>query len=65
VLQYLVLIFYLSIYLRVEYGAQPTFYFVLIIYIGLVLVREYGSPITNDTVGDIIYGKDSINYRIY
>jgi hypothetical protein len=49
----------------VEYGAQPTFYFILIIYIKLVLVREYGSLITNNTVGDIIYGEDPVNYYIY
>jgi hypothetical protein len=48
-----------------EYGVQPTFYFILIIYIELILAREYGPPITNNTVGDIIYGEDPVNYRIY
>jgi UPF0716 family protein affecting phage T7 exclusion len=65
VLQYLIIIFYLSIYLRVEYGAQPTFYLILIIYIGLILAREHGSPITNNTIGNIIYGENPVNYYIY
>jgi hypothetical protein len=65
VLQYLILIFYLSVRLRVEYGILPTFYLILIIYIGLILVRKHGSPITNDIVGDAIYGENPINYYIY
>jgi hypothetical protein len=48
-----------------ECDAQPTFYFILIIYIGLILAREYNLPIINNTVGNIIYEEDPVNYYIY